>query len=115
MIEPIFHILERFSIINGIHDNNSRCGSIISFSHGPKPFLACGVPQLEFDEFGNIFIIAGLNAYDFRFEVNSNGWSMRHGIVQSNKSHEDIGLTDRRVSNYNYFSEIIMGLLLIFG
>ena len=84
-----------------IDNNDSMCSSVICGSDCPKPFLACCVPNLEFDP-----LTVDFNGPNFK--VNTDGCDVvaREHVVS--KSHQQGALADARIANDEELEQVIM-------
>ena len=66
LVHPLTHIFKSFPICYVIHDNDSVGSPVVTRRESSEPFLARGVPYLQFD----VLII---HLYSFYFEIHPDG------------------------------------------
>lgn len=98
------YILKAFSLGEIKGDDCSNCASIISVSDGSESLLACGVPYL-------IFYAFTIDVHGLCCELNSNGGLGVHIKDVVDKSGEQIGFANPRVSDHYDFEEEVKFLL----
>jgi len=102
--QPFLHILKGLGLGDVKRNYSSNRTPIVSVSDRSKSLLACSIPNLVFYGFSvNVGCLGG--------KLNPDGWLRIHieGVV--NKSTQQIGLADPRISNHHDLEQEIKLLL----
>ena len=97
--------MEGAHIYEGEGEENARGSSVVGLGDVSEPFLACGVPDLQFDG----FVIVG---DDFGLEIDSDSCGVGWAEPLVCKSGDKWGFADSSISNNKYFGEVVV---LFFG
>ena len=101
MHDPLFYVLEGTHIYEWEGEENAWGSSVVGLGDVSEPFLAGGVPDLQFDG----FIVVGDN---FGLKIDSDSCGV--GWVESliGKSSDEWGFSNSSVPNDKYFGEVVV-------
>ncbi len=101
LIEPVLDMGKSLFSGDVIHEQGANGTSVVWPGNGPEIFLACSVPDLQFD-------ILILDRYGLGAELNSNGYIMGGAGFSLNKLKNDTGLAHPGVSDDDELEEVMV-------
>ena len=106
LIEPSADTIESGTAANIVNDESTDGAAVIGRGDGAKPFLAGSIPNLSL----NLFAI---NIHNLSLEFNADGGLGMEIELVSSITRQQIGFTNRRVSDDDDLEEILLTSFIV--